>query len=275
MSTATDVLAAGGIQRPAEVVELAAATNLDLACAVVMLVKESSGGRNIWGNDGVPTGGAYVKGAAVTAANYAAYRAALRAGTAGRNGCGPTQLTYGPLQDQADTRGGCWDWRTNITVGFEHLAGLQRKYGVEPGFRAYNGGDQAAKSGTVPQADIYGRQSMTLLATWQARLAGAATPSSPAVVPPPAGDRVLTYGMRNDRDVEHLQNYLIDIFPSYPTVKQLVAAGGATGNYLGYTAAAVLEFQTRAKVLNADGSKPDGRTWGARSYAAARLNGWR
>ena len=63
---AIDVLSAGGILRAPEVVELAAAARLDLAAAATMLVKESSGGHNVWGHDAVPTGGNYVKGAEVT-----------------------------------------------------------------------------------------------------------------------------------------------------------------------------------------------------------------
>jgi len=274
MPTATDVLADGGITNPAQVVAAAQTAGLEIATAVAVLVKESSGGKNIWGRDGVPTGGAYTKGGPVTQANYAAYRVALAAGTAGRNGCGPTQLTYGPLQDLADTRGGCWRWDVNVAVGFEHLADLVEKYGVEGGFRAYNGGTKAARAGTVPEADTYGRLAMGVRGTWLARLAGTspALPPEPSTGGSPAG--VLTYGMTNNPRVADLQNLFLRVFPGYQSVKKL-AAVGTTGNYFGLTQACVLEFQTRAKVRNADGSAPDGRTVGANTSKALAPYDWR
>jgi hypothetical protein len=165
MPSVAKVLAVGGILRADDVVAIARASRLDIACAAVLLAKESYGGQNVWGRDGVPTGGAYTKGGQVTQANYAAYRAALKAGTAGRQGCGPTQLTYGPFQDQADARGGCWRWEVNCAVGFELLAGLIRQYGERDGFRRYNGSGAAAEA--------YGRDAVTRLVTWRQRLASA------------------------------------------------------------------------------------------------------
>ena len=58
----TGVLGRGGILRAAEVV--------DLAAAATLLAVESGGGRNVWGSDGVSTGGIYVKGSEVTQAAY-------------------------------------------------------------------------------------------------------------------------------------------------------------------------------------------------------------
>ena len=63
---AVDLLSARRVTRPAEVVELAAAAGLDLACAATLLEKESRGGRNVWGHDSVRTGGLYRKGGEVT-----------------------------------------------------------------------------------------------------------------------------------------------------------------------------------------------------------------
>lgn len=161
---AVDVLASNGILRAAEVIDLAGRAKLDLACAAVLLQKESYGGRNVWGSDPVPTGGAYTKGGEVTAANYQAYRQALAQGRAGRQGCGPTQLTYGAFQDQADAAGGCWDWRANCLTGFGILASLIRVNGEQLGFQRYNG--------SGPMAEAYGRDAMTKLATWRKRLQG-------------------------------------------------------------------------------------------------------
>lgn len=167
MTGAADVLAAGGIVRGGEVVELAGRARLDLACAAVLLVKESGGGRNVWGHDAVATGGAYDKGGEVTRENYTAYRRAVASRTAGRQGCGPTQLTYGPFQDQADAAGGCWDWRANTLTGFSILAGLIRHAGERDGFRRYNGAG--------PAAEAYADDAVARLARWRALLAGASS----------------------------------------------------------------------------------------------------
>ncbi len=161
--TPADVLTAHGILRAPEVVELAAATGLDLAAAATLLAKESGGGRNVWGHDAVPTGGCYTPGEVVTRADYLAYRAAVLVGRAGRQGIGPCQLTNGDLQNQADKIGGCWDWRANCRVGFAHLAFLTRRYGVREGFARYNG--------SGPAADRYADDAMTRLAQWRAWLA--------------------------------------------------------------------------------------------------------
>ena len=42
------VLTQGGILRAAEIVPIARAAGLDLAAAATVLIKESSGGRNVW-----------------------------------------------------------------------------------------------------------------------------------------------------------------------------------------------------------------------------------
>jgi hypothetical protein len=176
MADAASVLSANGILRASEVVELAAACGLDLACAAVMLDKESGGGRNVWGSDGVViAANTYVKGSTVTQAAYLAYRTAVRAGRAGRQGCGPTQLTYGPFQDQADQAGGCWDWRANVRTGFMILANNIRAGGIRTGFRAYNGSGAAAER--------YADDAMNRLARWRTRLAGAdPTPEDTVII---------------------------------------------------------------------------------------------
>lgn len=159
---AADILAAHGIPRAAEVVELAAAARLELAAAAVLLIKESGGGRNVWGHDAVPTGGCYDKGSEVSRGAYLAYLRAVADGRAGRQGVGPTQLTYGPLQILADKRGGCWDWRVNCLVGFEHLEDLIHQFGERDGFRRYNG--------SGPPAQRYADDAMTKLKQWRAWL---------------------------------------------------------------------------------------------------------
>lgn len=160
--TAAEILAAHGILRAPEVVELAAAAKLELAAACVLLEKESGGGRNVWGSDAVPTGGSYDKGSEVVRSDYLAYRAARLMGTAGQQGCGPTQLTLAAFQMQADAAGGCWDWRANCLTGFRILASLIRAHGVRGGFRRYNGSGAAAER--------YADDAMKRLATWRTRL---------------------------------------------------------------------------------------------------------
>ena len=165
------VLAQGGIQQPADIVTIAAAAGLDLAAAATLLVKESSGGRNVWGHDDVVVApDTYVKGGPVTESNYTAYRTAVQAGHAGRQGCGPTQLTFGPFQQRADDLGGCWRFEINCRVGFEILADHIRTRGVQDGFRAYNG--------SGPRAGAYGRDAKARYDVWKAKLGRNAMPTA-------------------------------------------------------------------------------------------------
>lgn len=172
--TAADVLAANGILRAPEVVELAGAAKLDLACAAVLLVKESGGGRNVWGHDGVDPLGAYDKGGPVTRDNYAAYRRIRdlpgRKG-ARAQGCGPAQLTSWDIQELADRIGGCWDWRANVRTGFGVLARHIARYGERRGFVAYNGGPGALAKPADHPAQRYGDDAVTRLARWRTLLA--------------------------------------------------------------------------------------------------------
>lgn len=74
-----------------------------------MLMKESGGGRNVYGHDAVQCGPV---GGTVTEDNYREY---LRnRAQCGSQGVGPTQLTYYTLQDRADQLGGCWRPEINI-----------------------------------------------------------------------------------------------------------------------------------------------------------------
>ena len=163
--TAAEVLERHGTQRAAEVVELAAAAGLELAAAATLLEKESSGGHNVWGHDGVDDGGNYVKGAQVTKEAYEKYK--HDRDRLGAQGVGPTQLTFPGFQDRADDRGGCFDWRVNCSVGFEILADHIRAKGIHDGFRAYNGSGAAAER--------YADDAMSKLAAWRSRLGGAAS----------------------------------------------------------------------------------------------------
>ena len=51
--SAVRVLDEGGVLHAANVVAIAAAAGLELVAAATLLVKESSGGHNVWGHDAV------------------------------------------------------------------------------------------------------------------------------------------------------------------------------------------------------------------------------
>ena len=167
--SAVAVLAANGIKRPDITIRAAKQAGLDLPAACVMLMAETGGGRMVWGSDAVQTGGTYAKGGPVTQANYLAYRAALKAGKAGRQGVGDTQLTSSEFQDRGDQLGGCWDPYANQLSGFTGLASRISRYGTRNGFRAYNG--------SGPAAEAYAAKRMAEYAVWQQRLAGVPTDS--------------------------------------------------------------------------------------------------
>lgn len=164
MTDAAAVLTAYGIGLADELVEAAQAEGIELAAAAAMIEKES-GGRNVWGSDGVATGGHYVKGAQVTQADYLAYRAAVAANQILRQGCGPAQCTSAGYQISADVLGGCWLPVPNMRAGFRGLQAMINAYGVYGGFEHYNG--------SGPAAIAYANDAMSKYAVWQTRLVGA------------------------------------------------------------------------------------------------------
>lgn len=84
------------------------------------LEKETSGGRNIFGNDASIFSGAGI----VTESKYHAYKA-LRKRTGQMQGVGPMQLTWYSYQDRADAQGGCWRPQVNIITGAQILQDLK------------------------------------------------------------------------------------------------------------------------------------------------------
>jgi hypothetical protein len=261
MPNAVDVLAGGGIARAAEVIELAGAAKLELACAVVLLLKESGGGANLFGHDGVPDGGQYVKGGPVDQASYARYKAWRQAGSGRMQGVGPCQLTYYTIQDQADARGGCWDWRVNCAVGFDLLATQIRTKGVQDGFRAYNGAG--------PAAEAYGRDAMARLGIWRPLLSGVSTTVLVSNVTPASSgaDSLpdLAYGLMNNPGVASLQRFL-NAYNWRPALPLLPA----TGNYLDQTVNVLRQAQAQMGVRGGDG-----RNVGPATKAALWRRGWR
>ena len=254
MSNAVDILAAGGIRNAAAVAAAAQAAGLELAAAATMLDKESAGGLNLWGHDGVATGGAYVMGALVTEQAYRAYKVALATGRAGRQGVGPCQLTYHTLQDQADAQGGCWRPEVNLRVGFTHLAQLIRANGTRGGFRAYNG--------SGPAAERYADDAMRRYAAWQARLRGASNTVAPTSGATPPGLRQGDTGP----GVAKLQAWLNANYPAYSKIDL------GPQRYGPQTVAVIREFQRRSGVT---GSDANGTTVGPRTWAKLLEAGYR
>jgi hypothetical protein len=155
-------ITASGIlpERAGVVVAEAKRTGLPLAVGCVMLMKESSGGHNVYGNDGVKCG---PRRGTVTEANYHEYK--KNRARCGMQGVGPTQLTHYSFQDRADELGGCWRPEVNLRVGFETLAGYVRAGSVRDAFSRYNTG----KAGDSP----YARDAMNRLPHWEQVIAQA------------------------------------------------------------------------------------------------------
>lgn len=246
MATLTDVLRANRIQRPEITIRAAAQAGLELASACTMLIGESGGGRMVWGSDGVATGGTYVKGGPVTQANYLAYRSAMKAGRIGRQGVGDAQLTSAEYQDRGDALGGCWDPYANQLSGFTGLSRLQRAYGLQQGFRRYNG--------SGPAAERYGAQKMADRNRWASILAGNAGVPSAAGAPPapapngagPASIPALVEG-NTGAAVAKLQGWLNRMFPAYSRIDL------APQRYGPATRAVIAEFQRRSGIRTGDG----------------------
>jgi hypothetical protein len=236
-----------GILRAEHVITEARSAGLPLAVACVLLEKESGGGRNVWGSDPVATGGAYVKGSAVTAENYAAYQRARLAGKAGAQGCGPCQLTYPPFQQQADAEGGCWDPVVNMRVGFRLLRDLVGAHGLRGGFRRYNGSGSAAER--------YADHAMRRLVVWRTRLGS--EPSEPVSE---GSERLPTLGPGSrGPHVRALQIFMRRYAPAY--AGQLLV----NGDYGPNTTRVIREFQQRSglPVLGRVGPRTNQKLWAA------------
>lgn len=235
-------LAAWGILRPDDVVTVAAAVGLPLAAACALLEQESAGGRNVFGHDPVPTGGAYAKGDPVTEVAYKAYRHALALGLAGQQGVGPCQLTAREYQDRADTAGGCWDPVPNMRVGFALLATYARQWGLADAARAYNGGAGNRHAGSNAHADEYSSGFMDKYARWLDRLGHAPAPEDDMPLTDQDVDRVATAVV-----ARLLGTQLADLYPDHPSPTQTMTvaatwqwAAANAGRAL-YVARAVLD----------------------------------
>lgn len=152
-----------GIVYPLRAYNAAKRAHLDFALACAILMRETSGGHNVFGHD--PT--IYVGAGTVTKAKYLAYKA-LRRKTGKAQGVGSCQLTSPGLQDEADKLGGCWNPYYNMLIGFRFLEGLIRRYkgSMWEGCYHYNG--------SGPAADRYANAVIASRNSWKKILSGKA-----------------------------------------------------------------------------------------------------
>lgn len=157
------ILSQHGIVIPSVCESEAKRAGLPVALAAAILMRETSGGHNIFGHD--PT--VAVGWGAVTKQKYAAYRALRDRPRHGARcqGVGSCQLTYVGFQDLADRQGGCWVPKSNARVGFSTLAHNVRRSGLWNGVKAYNG--------TGPAATSYANAVVASYRWWRHILAGA------------------------------------------------------------------------------------------------------
>jgi hypothetical protein len=134
-----------GVLRAETVLECAKRAGVKLSLGIGLLEQEASRdgkiGLNVWGNDRAPNGGTSDWGwDEVNESNYRQYKQRRGpTGQGGRQGAGPTQLTWHTLQDAADRLGGCWKPENSILVGFTHLKSLIDEHGYVVGVERYNG----------------------------------------------------------------------------------------------------------------------------------------
>lgn len=122
-----NVAANEGILIPTETMIACRYIGFPFAVACALLEKETGGGRNVFGGDDSIWKGHH--NLRVTQDAY--YHFAIERDATGKSqGVGPLQLTYPPLQKQADAIGGCWVPLCNVLAGLDFLKGL-RKEGLE------------------------------------------------------------------------------------------------------------------------------------------------
>lgn len=121
------------------------------------LIEQESNFRNVFGHDPTHSIPESWKGAQVTKDRYKFYKA--RRGQYGMQGVGPAQLTWYEYQNEADSRGGAWIAKHNISTAFDHMAALlkKNKHRIDA-FKAYNG--------TGPAADNYAKQLNLRMQKW-------------------------------------------------------------------------------------------------------------
>lgn len=123
--------------------------------AATLLDVESGGGQMIYGRPPGPCGQPHKS--VVTEENYRVYLA--QRATCGTQGVGAMQLTWGPLQDLADQRGGCWVPAVNVAVGLGEFVTHLQGHSIPEALSLYNTG----KPGPSP----YALRALERLPRWQ------------------------------------------------------------------------------------------------------------
>lgn len=113
-------------------------SKLDPALAAVLLLKESGGGRNVFGCD-------HGRGRAFCHEKVTREKVMRLLEADMANGVGPTQLTWPPYVVQANKAGGAWRPQVNMVVGFTIFKELLREEGsVWGAAKRYNGASEYA-----------------------------------------------------------------------------------------------------------------------------------
>lgn len=153
-------LKAWGFAYPKRTIGAARKSGLPLSYALATLRMETTNGSNRFGHDGTTSIPNRWKGQRVTFLRYRHYKRNRR--KHGAQGVGPTQLTYPPFQDHADSLGGCWRPYVNMFVGFSIMKNNIDKHGKHNGARSYNG--------SGPDAEAYARAWMGYQKLFHTRL---------------------------------------------------------------------------------------------------------
>lgn len=107
-----------GCKMPYKAWKVSQKTGVPMWFICAILEQETSGGRNVFGQD--PS--IFRNAGTVTEAKYKAYKAQrIRSGNRYMQGVGPMQLTWWEFQDQADKMGGTWKPYVNILAGAKIL----------------------------------------------------------------------------------------------------------------------------------------------------------
>lgn len=156
------LIKAHGIQNAATCVEVEHQHFRPTLARCLALLENESGGENIFGAD--PGGTALPRVWYDTVVTEEKYRVYLHRRNEGMtpNGVGPCQLTSAFLQDAADKKGGCWQVKPNMEVGFAFLHGLMLAHGPFGGFEAFNG--------SGPAAVAYAERAIARAELWERRL---------------------------------------------------------------------------------------------------------
>ena len=194
MSTAQEILSAGGFQNADAIVRAANDTGLPLGIAAGLIAKESMGA-NVYGHD---AGGALSGAGAVTQDNFTnQFMPIIRAGGTS-NGVGPTQITYpGYFTQNPDLA--WWDPYTNMCFGFRLMKGyLGGNYSDDSLIAA----GSTYNSGSATGALDYGQTFDQLATEWTNRLSGAdTTTTTPAAQAAPVPEEDIMASIDDLKDL--------------------------------------------------------------------------